>query len=105
MIPLILFSVLLLQSAPSLASSCENSTLATCVQSQECFWCLDDSTCRITDDPYCKDHLYPSKSSNCGKEKTYKILFIVFLILFAIVSIVACVGFCKISDRILHIWD
>lgn len=78
-------------------SICTNYTLGSCVAQSNCFWCLDDNTCRIAQDPYCNDHLtFPTSSCNA---RTYEILFIVFLVITVLIIIGACVCFCWSMDQ------
>lgn len=38
----------------SLHTSCTNLTLNSCVTKTDCFWCLDDDSCRSIHNQYCK---------------------------------------------------
>jgi hypothetical protein len=82
---LIVFTLITLGAA----SNCPNDTLQECIQTSTCQWCLTDNTCRFQADSTCSQILTVPLAP-CQEAK-YKTLFIVFVTLFGLGVVGACI--------------
>jgi hypothetical protein len=85
-IGLIVFTLIALGAA----ANCPNDTLQECIQTSTCQWCLTDNTCRFREDSTCSQILI-IPIAPCHEAK-YKTLFIIFVSLFGVGVLGACIA-------------